>query len=292
MPQEIVIPSDEAPKRLENFLKKRFNIGYVRKLFRKNGVRLNGKRAAPGHEAGPGDRIQLYIPYEKGSANVETRREASFDIIFEDADLLVLNKPAGVAVHEGKGILKRDTILGQLEAAYRARGIVPGLVHRLDQETSGLLVAAKKAAAGERLEELFETGAVEKEYLALVAGRLQAKKGTIDAPLPGRDGRPVSAVTHYKVEKEFSGVTLLRVRIETGRMHQIRLHLAGIGHPVVMDDVHGDFSFNKEFRKKYALKRQFLHATAIAFDYKGKKRKWTAEPPEDLTRTLERLQKS
>lgn len=290
MPQDIIVPPGEAPKRLENFLKKNFNVGYVRKLFRKNGVRLNGKRAAPEDTVGPGDRLQLYIPYDKAKASA--RPAGGLNVVFEDDDLLVLNKPAGIAVHEGKGILKRDTVLGQLEAAYRPRGIAPKLVHRLDQDTSGLLVATKNDHTAERLEALFETGDVEKEYLALVAGRLPQKRDTIDSPLPGREGRPVTAVTHYKVEEEFPGASLARVRIDTGRMHQIRLHFASIHHPVVMDDEHGDFAFNKEFRKKFGLKRQFLHAAMIAFDYRGKMRKWTAELPEDLARTLERLQKS
>jgi 23S rRNA pseudouridine955/2504/2580 synthase len=290
MPQETVIPPNEAPKRLENFLKKNFNVGYIRKLFRRNGVRLNGKRAAPEDTVRPGDRLQFYIPYEKSKPSAGTAGE--LNLVFEDDDLLVLNKPAGIAVHEGKGILKRDTVLGRLEAEYRPRGIAPKLVHRLDQGTSGLLVVAKNNQTAERLERLFETGDVEKEYLALVAGRLPAKRDTIDSPLPGREGRQVTAVTHYKVEREFGDATLARVRIDTGRMHQIRLHFASIHHPVVMDDEHGDFAFNKEFRKNFGLKRQFLHAAMIAFDYRGKMRKWTAELAKDLENTLKRLEKS
>ena len=290
MPEEIVIPPGEQPKRLENYLKKRFNIGYVRKLFRKSGVRLNGRRAAPQDSAGPGDRIQLYIPYEK--AKPGARPAKAIEIVFEDDELLIINKPAGVAVHEGKGVLKRDTLLGQLEAAYRPQNVTPRLVHRLDKETSGLLLAAKSDAAVERLERLLETGDVEKEYLALVAGRLPEKRDTIDSPVTGREGRPVTAVTHYKVEAEFPGATLARVRIDTGRMHQIRLHFASIHHPVVMDDEHGDFAFNKEFRKKFGLKRQFLHAAMLAFEHRGKMRKWTAELPEDLALTLKRLEQS
>jgi 23S rRNA pseudouridine955/2504/2580 synthase len=287
MPWEIVVvPENEPPKPLDNFLKKRFNVGYVRKLFRKNAVRLNGKRAGPEELARPGDRIQLYIPFEKQKTPPKPPRAHPFEIIFEDDDLLVLNKAAGVAVHEGKGLLKRDTVLGALEEAYRPRGIAPQLVHRIDKDTSGVLVAAKNEQAAERFEKLFETGNVEKEYVALVAGRLHLRRGTIEFPLPGRDGRDVSAVTHYRIEEEFSETTLVRARIETGRMHQIRLHFAQLGHPVVMDDEHGDFAFNKKFRKAYGLKRQFLHAATITFEYKEKKRKWSAEMPEDLARTL------
>ncbi len=290
MPWEIVVPPTEQTKSLENFLKKRFNIGYVRKLFRKNGVRLNGNRSGPEGLAHPGDRIQLYIPFEKRKETSKSSRDFPFEILFEDEELIVLNKPAGIAVHEGKRIPKRNSVLGMLEAAYRPQGVIPKLVHRIDKETSGLLVVAKEQKVAEQLEKLFEQGEVDKEYLALVAGKLYPKNGTIDFPLPGRDGQPASAVTHYRVEKEFSDTTLARVKIETGRMHQIRLHFAKLGRPVVMDDEHGDFAFNKQFRKMYGLKRQFLHAAMVAFDYRGKKCKWTARMPEDLENTLRSIQ--
>jgi 23S rRNA pseudouridine955/2504/2580 synthase len=289
MPWEILVPPNEPPKRLENLLKKRFNVGYVRKLFRKNGVRLNGKRSGPEELARAGDRIQLYIPFEKQKAAPKTPRALPFKIIFEDKDLIVIDKPAGIAVHEGKDILKRNTVLGMLETAYRPRGVTPRLAHRIDKDTSGLLVAAKNAKTAEKLEAMFEKSEVEKEYLALVIGRLYPKHGTIQFSLPGRDGRPVSAVTHYRVEKEFTYTTLARVRIDTGRMHQIRLHFAALGHPVVMDDEHGDFAFNKEFRRTYGLKRQFLHAATIGFTYRGKKRQWTVALPEDLESTVRSL---
>jgi len=290
MSWEIIVPPAEQPKSLENFLKKRFHIGYVRKLFRKNGVRLNGRRSRPEELARPGDRIQLYIPFEKETGgSTERATLGAPEILFEDDDLMVINKPAGLAVHEGKEILKRDSLLGMLAATYRPQGIVPKLVHRIDKETSGLLLAAKSEAVAEQLEKLFEEAEIEKEYLALVAGRLHPRKGTIDFPLPGRDGKPVSALTHYRVEKEFPDTTLVQVRIETGRMHQIRLHFAKLGHPVVMDDEHGDFAFNKRFRKTYGLKRQFLHASTIALEYKGKKHKWSAPLPEDLAGTLKSL---
>jgi 23S rRNA pseudouridine955/2504/2580 synthase len=290
MPWEIVVPPNEPPKRLENLLTKRFNLGYVRKLFRKNGVRLNGKRSGPEELARAGDRIQLYIPFEKQKPAPKTPRALPFEIIFEDDNLIIVNKPAGIAVHEGKYILKRNSVLGMLETAYRPRGITPKLAHRIDKDTSGLLVAAKNAKTAEKLESMFEKSDVEKEYRALVIGRLHPKHGTIQFPLPGRDGRPVSAVTHYRAEKEFTETTLARVRIDTGRMHQIRLHFAALGHPVVMDDEHGDFAFNKQFRKVYGLKRQFLHAATIAFEYKGKKRKWTVELPDELARILKSLE--
>ncbi len=291
MPLEIIFPKAEEPKSLENFLKKRFPIGYVRKLFRRNGVRLNSRRSGPKKMAGPGDKILLFIPFEK---RVRTTQEKitlkEFEIIFEDDDLLVLNKQAGIAVHEARGILKRNTVLGILQATYRQQAVEPRLVHRIDKETSGLLVIAKNSVVAEELEKPFEEGKIEKEYLALVVGRLFPKKGKIDSPLPGKDGGMVPALTVYRVEKEFPDVTLVRVKTKTGRTHQIRLHFAKLRHPLVMDDRHGHFAFNKQFRKEYGLKRQFLHASSIAFDYRGKKRKWTAPLPEDLKRNLESLE--
>ncbi len=289
---EIIVPQNEEPKRLENFLKKRFPIGYVRKLFRRNGVRLNGGRPGPNQIAHPGDRVTLYLPFEKrpGTAVKKGPERGGFEILFEDEDILVLNKHAGITVHEGKGILKQQSLLGMLEATYRPRGIIPKLVHRIDKETSGLLVVAKRDAAAEELEKKFAGGEVEKEYLALVLGRLHPKEGRIDFPLPGREGSFVPALTRYQVERELPGTSLVRVKMETGRMHQIRLHFAKLGHPVVMDDRHGDFAFNNRFRKAHGLKRQFLHAQSIAFEHRGQKRKWTAPLPEDLAMTLKSLE--
>ena len=292
MASEIIVPQTEVPKRLENFLKKRFPIGYVRKLFRRNGVRLNGKRSGPKDMTRPGDRISLFIPFEKrpGTALDKPPSRAGFETLFEDDDILVINKQAGLAVHEGKEILKSQSLLGMLEATYRSQGILPRLVHRIDKETSGILVVAKREAVAEDLEKRFEKGEVEKEYLALVLGRVHPKEGNIDFPIPGREGKPSPALTRYRVERELPGTSLVRVNMETGRMHQIRLHFTRLGHPVVMDDRHGDFAFNKQFRKTHGLKRQFLHAQSIALEHRGQKRKWTAPLADDLTQTLRLLE--
>lgn len=292
MVEEIIFSDTEKPKTLLNFLKKRFPVGYVRKLFRKNGVRLNGKRVGPETLAVPGDRVQLYIPYSPRAttATPAQRRPAPFEILFEDDAILLISKPAGLSVHEGKDVLKRHSLLGLLEAIYKAQLIVPSLVHRLDRETSGILLVAKRQDVAVELERLFEQGEVEKEYTALVAGRLSLASGKISLPLPGRKGKPAHAVTRYHVDRLYSDTTLVRVVTETGRMHQIRLHFAQINHPIVLDKEHGDFPFNKRFRKIYGLKRQFLHAHSIAFTYRGKKQKWTAPLPDDLAQTLRSLE--
>jgi len=286
--EEILLPAGEAPKKLAAFLKKRFPIGYVRKLFRKNGIRLNGKHPQPDDIIRPGDRIRFYLPFEAKAKQLQAKnnKPPEFQIVFEDRHLLVIDKPAGLAVHEGRTVTKRESLLGMLESRYRTKGITPALVHRLDKDTSGLLLVAKEPRVADRLASLFETGRVEKDYLCLVAGRLPENQGVIELPLPGREGQAVRAITRYQVAKRFSATTLARVKIETGRMHQIRLHFAKLGYPVVMDDQHGDFAFNKRFRKTYGLKRQFLHAATLTLDYEGKRRTWSAPLAGDLARTL------
>jgi len=283
---EIVLRAGETPKKLENFLKKNFPIGYVRKVFRKNGVRINGQRANSDDLIRAGDRIQLYIPFEADAAAKPIKTFPKIDVVFEDDSLLAINKPAGLAVHEGRTVSKRYSLLGILETQYRDRGIKPQLVHRLDKNTSGLLVVAKNQQTASELESCFETGKVDKEYLCLVVGRLQMNEGKIDFSLRGRDDKPVRALTRFRVIKRFAEVTLVRVAIETGRLHQIRLHFAKLGYPVVMDDQHGDFGFNKRFRKEFGLKRQFLHAEKLKLNYAGKPREWTAPLAKDLDNTL------
>jgi pseudouridine synthase, RluA family len=290
--REIVPEVKAIGKKLENYLKKEFPIGYVRKLFRKNGIRLNGQRAKPHDTLGAGDKIQLYIPFEKTIKNQPSAPGQKLDLVFQDENLLVIDKPAGMAVHEGKTVTKRESVLGILEQQYRGTQVKPLLVHRLDQDTSGILLVAKNPQTADELERAFETGeSIDKEYLALVIGRLAHSQGKIDTPLPGREGNPVRALTRYWVIKRYSNVTLVRVAIETGRLHQIRLHFAQLGHPVVMDDQHGDFAFNKDFRRDFGLKRQFLHAEKLSLTLAGKVCRWQAKLPGDLERTLDLLSK-
>ena len=288
--QELVVPAPEAAKKLENFLKKRFPIGYVRKLFRKNGIRLNNQRGRIEDIVRAGDRIKLYIPFEAQTVKATPSPFDPFKIIYEDESLLVINKPAGLAVHEGKSVLRRESLAGFIDKKYRHEQFRPKLAHRLDKDTSGVLVFGKNERTSAELENQFESGDNDKQYLCLVVGRLPKNEGRIDLPLPGRDGDLVRAVTRYRVVKRFADTTLVRVNLETGRLHQIRLHFAKLGYPVVMDDQHGDFNFNKRFRKDYGLKRQFLHAAKLAINCAGKRHIWTAPLAEDLQKTLKLLE--
>jgi 23S rRNA pseudouridine955/2504/2580 synthase len=288
--QKIVVAAGQNGNKLESYLTRSFPMGYVRKLFRKNGVRLNGRRAKANEPVYSGDCIELFIPFQPTSSARRQAAPSRIAVLFENADLLVLDKPAGLAVHEAKNIARDRTLLGLLESHFRHGSFKPLLVHRLDKDTSGLLLAAKSEQAAREMESLFAQGSVEKQYMCLVAGRPAQERGCIDSPLPGRDKKPVRAITHYRIEKRFSDTTLVRVTIATGRMHQIRLHFAKLGYPVVMDSQHGDFTFNKSFRKRLGLKRQFLHAARLAMTFRGRRYSWEAPLPEDLRRTLQVLE--
>jgi RluA family pseudouridine synthase len=288
--QSIKIPQSQTGKTIERFLARNFPIGYVRKLFRKRGVRLNGKRARAQDILHAGDLIELFLLFEpEPHRPASTVTDRHLQVLYQNNDVLVLNKPPGIAVHEAKSITREQTVLGRLEARYRDAPFTPRLVHRLDKDTSGLLLVAKNDATAADLESQFESARIDKEYVCLVVGQPIRSSGTIDSPLPGRDGKPARAMTHYRIVERFVDTSLLRVTIETGRMHQIRLHLAQLGHPVVLDSRHGDFKFNRSFRKATGLKRQFLHAARMRLTYKGERFVWTAPLPNDLQRTLHAL---
>lgn len=212
-------------------------------------------------------------------------------VVHEDDDVLVVDKPAGLVVHPAAG---HPT--GTLAQALAARGIAAhrgGIVHRLDRDTSGLLLAAKDDATLRVLQDALRARRIEREYLALVEGRPPARTGTIDAPI-GRDRRdrlrhstdtasPRAAVTHFEIERALPATTLLRVRLQTGRTHQIRVHLREIGHPVVGDRDYGA-------TLDLGLERQFLHAARLAFDHprSGERVEVVSPLPPDLEDALQR----
>jgi len=219
---------------------------------------------------------------------------AGFAIAHEDEHLLVIDKPAGLVVHPARG--HREGTLSQALAGRAGGGSEPGragIVHRLDRDTSGLLVVARSEAAHRGLRGQMQRREIEREYLALVEGRPPARTGTIEAPI-GRDrrvrtrmstdtDRPRNAVTHFAYERELARATLLRVWLQTGRTHQIRVHLQAIGHPVAGDPQYGQAGL-------YGLQRQFLHATRLAFDHPidGRRMEVVSPLPDNLRQALER----
>ncbi len=198
-----------------------------------------------------------------------------FTIAFQDAHLLVIDKPAGLVVHPARG--HRTGTLAQLLGAAAAGGPDPeraGIVHRLDRDTSGLLVVARSDEAHRRLQRALAERRIVREYLALVHGRPPARTGTIEAPI-GRDRRvrtrmavdgahPREARTHFEIERPLGPFTLLRLRLDTGRTHQIRVHLQAIGHPVVGDPEYGPRTGATDASGALALERQFLHAARLS----------------------------
>jgi 23S rRNA pseudouridine1911/1915/1917 synthase len=215
-------------------------------------------------------------------------------IPYRDEHLLVVDKPAGVVVHPGAG-RAHDTLAGALLSAGAAGGEEdrPGIVHRLDRDTSGLLVVARSEEAYERLRELARERALEREYVALTRGKPRSRTGRIEAPI-GRDrgdptrqsldsDSPKDAVTHFELLELLPRHSLLRVRLETGRMHQIRVHLAEIGLPVAGDRTYG-------VAGDLDLERQFLHASRLAFEHPFSNERVDVESPlpDDLRGALER----
>ena len=229
-------------------------------------------------------------------------QQSALDILYEDDDLIVVNKSAGISVHpsqkEPSGTLT-DVLLGRWPEIHSVGEDVlrPGIVHRLDKETSGILVVAKNASTFQELKELFKERKVEKQYLAIVEGRIKEPRGTITLPI-GRygmkrviaDGRQKTlnardAKTVFIVRKRFSDATLLEVRPTTGRMHQIRVHLKAIDHPILGDTLYGG--------KRVAARapRQMLHAFSLSFSRSdGRRFTFEADPPDDFQEMLQSLQ--
>jgi 23S rRNA pseudouridine1911/1915/1917 synthase len=220
---------------------------------------------------------------------------APFTILYEDEHLLVVDKAAGLVVHPARG--HREGTLAQLLAGIAAGGEPEraGIVHRLDRDTSGLLVVARSDRIHGLLQAALAQRRIEREYVTLVLGRPPARSGTIEAPI-GRDPQvrtrmavggnfPRAARTHFTLERALPAFTLLRVRLETGRTHQIRVHMQAIGHPVAGDPEYGAPG-------ALGLERQFLHAARLAFDHplRGERIEIRSALPEDLARALERAE--
>jgi 23S rRNA pseudouridine1911/1915/1917 synthase len=292
MRRELNVSAADAGTRLDAFLAGPLGSrARAQRLIDAGLVLVDGTPRPKRHQLRGGEMISVE---EAEPPAQDVRSDAPFEIRHEDAHLLVVDKPAGVVVHPARG--HRTGTLAQALAGRAAGGEEPwraGIVHRLDRDTSGLLVVAKSEEAHRRLRALMKARGIEREYLALVEGRPPARTGTIDAPL-GRDRRerkrmsidtdaPRTAVTHFAVERALPESTLLRVRLETGRTHQIRAHLRAIGHPVAGDPEYGHPGL-------YGLERQFLHATRLAFDHpiEGGRVDVESPLPQDLAAALER----
>jgi 23S rRNA pseudouridine1911/1915/1917 synthase len=252
---------------------------------------VDGAVRAKSHRLEGGEEVELE-PREAEISELEPE-DVPFRVAYQDEQLLVVDKPAGVVVHPGAGHASGTLVHGLGGRAAGGEEDRPGIVHRLDRDTSGLLVVARSDEAHERLQRLIRERQVDRRYVALVRGRPRSWRGTIDAPI-GRDrddptrhsldtDTPREAVTHFEVAELLGGHALLDVRLETGRTHQIRVHLAAIDLPVVGDPVYGV--------PEPALGRQFLHANRLAFTHPFTSERVEVESPlpDDLAGYLERL---
>ena len=276
----------------------------IQRLIREGHVLLNGKTVRASHAVHPGDRVDLEVP---AAAPAAPEAEAlPLAILHDDPDLVVVDKPAGMVVHPAAGH-DRGTLVNAL--LYHVTGLSgiggeqrPGIVHRLDRGTSGVMVVAKHDAAHAELSRQFADREVDKEYLGLAWGLLNAGR-RIDAPL-GRDPvnrqkistrarRARSAVTRITGAERLRGLTLATIAIATGRTHQIRVHLASIGHPIVGDAIYGGVRRHlaADHRKLAALERPFLHAWRLAFTHPrdGRRVEFETGLPEDLQGVLDDL---
>ena len=298
--RKVQVSSDRAGQRIDNFLRNELPgvpKGRVYRLLRRGEVRVNGGRVRAEYKLKEGDEVR--VPPARVSTGAppppEKLAAAMLDrVIYEDKRLLVINKPAGAAVHGGSGISH-----GVIELLRHARPDLKdlGLVHRIDRETSGCLVMAKRRSALRELHERFREGKVEKNYLALVMGDWQYGEQLIDVPLlvQNRKGgerhvivseKGKEAQTRVSLSRTYGIFSLLQCAPATGRTHQIRVHLQHAGHPIAGDDRYGDEEANKA-AKQLGLKRLFLHAQSIAFaDDSGNELHFTAPLADDLERFL------
>ena len=299
----MILYADTADERLDAFLARNVE-GMTRssaqKLLEDGCVLLCGKPGKKNSRLKPGDEIRLALPEPK-EVNI-VAKEMPLDIVYEDEDVVVLNKPKGLVVHPAAGHQDDTLVNGLLHAmAGSLSGINgelrPGIVHRIDKDTSGLLAVAKNDFAHNMLASQLKDHTMARTYEAIVCGQLKEDSGTVDAPI-GRHGSDrkkmavtarggKNAVTHWEVVARYRGYTHVRCRLETGRTHQIRVHMAHIGHPILGDSVYG--------RKKPELgqESQCLHAGALCFRHPRDNRPVMvlAPLPEYFTQVLEKLNK-
>jgi 23S rRNA pseudouridine1911/1915/1917 synthase len=289
----IDVPAEAAGERLDAFLARPLGSrSQAARLIAAGRVVVDGDAARKGQRVRGDEQITILGEERSAAAPGDAAAAARFEIAFEDEHLIVVDKPRGVVVHPARG--HREGTLAQALAGRIAGGEDEGragIVHRLDRDTSGLLVVAKSDEVHRALKAALAARTMRREYLALVEGRPPARTGTIEAPI-GRDRRvrtrmstdtdaPKPAITHFEIERALAQTTLLRVSLQTGRTHQIRVHLQAIGHPVCGDPDYGSAG-------RFGLTRQFLHAARLAFPHPvtGEPVDVTSPLPADLAGAL------
>ncbi len=297
-----IVQSTEVGQRLDRYLTPLVpdvSRTAIQHMIAEDGVLVNGRSSKAGYGLREGDTIRVYHMLPSAQSSHVKPQNYPLEIVYEDNDLLVINKAAGMVVHPAPGH-HEDTLVNALVARYpqleeQKNDVRPGIVHRLDRDTSGLLIVAKNTRTQAALIDMMKQHTIVKRYLALVEGNISLDHGSIDAPI-GRNPRnrqqmaitatgSREARTHFRVLERFARHTLLLLELETGRTHQIRVHLKAIGHPVVGDAVYG----SGRSKNEPALQRQFLHAYQLKFQHPttGEVVELEAPLPEDLQIVLE-----
>jgi 23S rRNA pseudouridine955/2504/2580 synthase len=310
---EYRISPDSAGQRLDKYVRRILGglpLSAIYKLIRTKKIRVNGVRAEEGQLLKAGDvvtiREQAVQSKPEGGASAEAPKKPikrEFEILHEDAHILVCNKPAGLAIHPGTGVTG-PTLVDQVRAYLppAAEGeFSPAPAHRLDRETSGVVIVAKTRQAIVKLAETFTDGHdVKKVYLTLAKGKLE-REGVIDLPLAEHQQTAASkaqrgtnmqtAITHYKLIAQAREAALVEVEIETGRTHQIRRHFAAIDHPIIGDAKYGDFPFNRRAKAEWGLRRMFLHAARLGIRHPitGQQMTFRAPLPVELGKVVDHL---
>ncbi|MBL7155583.1 MAG: RluA family pseudouridine synthase [Candidatus Omnitrophica bacterium] len=296
---ERTVEKKEDSKRLDKFLvealEKKFSRSFIKKLIDGNNVFVNGESQNAHYKVSEGEKIKIVIPEAKP---LELKPEnIPLDIAYEDEDVVVINKSPGISMHPTGAYLTGTLVNGLLYHCKDLSGIGgvlrPGIVHRLDKDTSGLLVAAKNDLAHINLSNQFRNRSVKRKYVALVKGIVEHDNGRIELPIARRkkditkmgvsfvDEKKKNAITTYKVLKRFGDFTVLELSLQTGRTHQIRVHLSHIGHALIGDKMYGS---------PKGLSRQALHAKTLGFFHPTKKdfMEFTSELPEDMQGLINR----
>jgi len=299
---DFIVEDVDAGKRLDSFLAEKNTAKYTRsfigKMIEENLVLYNGKPSKASTKIKTGDRIELF---EKEPEPLAVKgEEIPLEIVYEDDDLMVINKPRGMVVHPAPGHTSGTLVNAVLshagESLSSINGVLrPGIVHRIDKDTSGLILVCKNDFSHKALAKQLEEHSITRRYHAICSGRLKEEQGTVSAPI-GRDEKNrkqqainykhgKDAITHYRLLENLQNASLLECRLETGRTHQIRVHMKSIGHPLLGDPLYGPK------KNLYAIKGQALHAMVLGFVHprSGEYMEFSADYPEDFQKLLNKL---
>ncbi len=303
MIQEYIVPEEFSGVRIDKFLSESCpgqSRSFLQKLLKSELVNVNGKTVKSSYKVSAGEAVSFEVP-EAVEAEI-TAQEMPLDILYEDQDVILINKPKGMVVHPAAGHYEGTLVNGLM---YHCRdqlsginGVMrPGIVHRIDMDTTGVIIACKNDLAHNSIAEQLKVHSITRKYYAVVFGRLPDDEGTVEAPV-GRhptDRKKMSviskngkdAVTHYRVLERFCGYTYVECRLETGRTHQIRVHMASIGHPLLGDQVYGPA------KQPFRLNGQTLHAGVLGFIHprSGEYMEFSAPLPDYFEELLAKLRR-